>query len=149
MLDTTTCYKVLGLQDNAPLKEIKQAYRTLSLRYHPDKNRHDSNASQKFKEITEAYQFLKLAQKKDNQKSNKNIESAHAEFWRYYDKKVNQEFSFYQKNFSEFIHSFGRNVQESALHNQEKSISQRVTHFILYVGLALMAIWIILYEILK
>ena len=53
MLDTTSCYKVLGLQNNATLNEIKHAYRTLSLKYHPDKNRNNDGASRKFKEITE------------------------------------------------------------------------------------------------
>ena len=146
---TASYYKILGLQDTASLNEIKYAYRILSLKYHPDKNKNDTSTSQKFKEITEAYQFLKLAQKNENQKSSKNMESAHAEFWNYYDKKINHEFYFYQQNFSEFIHSFKKNIQESVSHNQEKPISQRVTHFMLYGGLALMMIWIILYEVLK
>jgi len=145
---TASYYKILGLQDTASLNEIKYAYRILSLKYHPDKNKNDTSTSQKFKEITEAYQFLKLAQKNENQKSSKNMESAHAEFWNYYDKKINHEFYFYQQN-SEFIHSFRKNMQESVSHNQEKPISQRVTHFMLYGGLALMMIWIILYEVLK
>lgn len=145
MLDASTSYKILGLKNNASFKEIKQAYRTLSLRYHPDKTKNYAN-SQKFKEIIEAYQFLRLEQKK-LQKNPKDVESAHAKFWRYYDKRMEQEFQFHQQNFSSFARGTRNKIKAES--NQEKPISQRMTHLILYVGLGVMTLWIVLYEILK
>jgi DnaJ-class molecular chaperone len=51
-------YSVLGVRRNASAKEIKQAYRRLARRYHPDVNPGDASAEQKFKEISEAYEVL-------------------------------------------------------------------------------------------
>ena len=148
MLNSSRCYDILGVQKNASLKEIKQAYRALSLRYHPDKNK-NNNDGQKFKEITAAYQFLRQEQKKINKKSHDAAESAHAEFWKFYDKRMNEEFeSTQQRNFSNFRHSFGTNFEPHSP-NQEKPISQKSTHFLLYGGLVLVALWIIVSEILK
>lgn len=52
------CYQILGLQDDASIKEVKAAYRTLALKYHPDKDSSDQDG-RKFKIITEAYQVLR------------------------------------------------------------------------------------------
>lgn len=41
-------YKVLGLQKGATEKEIKKAFRTLALKYHPDKSK-DPRAVEKFR----------------------------------------------------------------------------------------------------
>jgi molecular chaperone DnaJ len=51
-------YEVLGVPRNATEKEIKQAYRRLARKYHPDLNPGDKEAEEKFKEINEAYWVL-------------------------------------------------------------------------------------------
>lgn len=51
-------YDVLGISSTASDAEIKAAYRELSKKYHPDKNRDDPGATTKFTEVTEAYKIL-------------------------------------------------------------------------------------------
>ncbi len=50
-------YQILGIKKDARTKEIKTAYRELSLKFHPDKNP-DQNAKSKFIEVVEAYEVL-------------------------------------------------------------------------------------------
>ena len=52
------CYEVLGVARTATDDEIKKAYRKLALTYHPDRNRGDAEAEEKFKEINLAYEVL-------------------------------------------------------------------------------------------
>ncbi len=51
-------YKILGVAKDAPDKEIKQAYRRLARRFHPDVNPGDQKSEERFKEIGEAYAVL-------------------------------------------------------------------------------------------
>ena len=57
-------YEVLGVTKNANSKEIKQAYRKLAVKYHPDRNEGDKEAEEKFKEAAEAYEVLSNPEKK-------------------------------------------------------------------------------------
>lgn len=57
-------YEVLGVSKQASQDDIKKAYRQLAKKFHPDQNREDKNAEQKFKEINEAYDILKDPQKR-------------------------------------------------------------------------------------
>lgn len=57
-------YQLLGVNRNATEKEIKQAYRRLARKYHPDVNPGDKSAEAKFKEINEAYEVLSNAEKR-------------------------------------------------------------------------------------
>ena len=51
-------YQILGVSRNATAKEIKQAYRRLARKYHPDVNPGDKGAEARFKEINAAYEVL-------------------------------------------------------------------------------------------
>jgi molecular chaperone DnaJ len=51
-------YKVLGVSKNATADEIKKSYRKLARKYHPDANKGDPKAEERFKEISEAYNVL-------------------------------------------------------------------------------------------
>ena len=51
-------YETLGLYREATAAEIKLAYRTLSLKFHPDKNDGDQFLGEMFKKINEAYHIL-------------------------------------------------------------------------------------------
>ena len=51
-------YNILGVKRNASEKEIKQAYRQLARKYHPDVNPDDKSTEAKFKQINEAYEVL-------------------------------------------------------------------------------------------
>ncbi|RIJ41747.1 DnaJ C-terminal domain-containing protein [Pontibacter oryzae] len=51
-------YKILGVDKKASQAEIKKAYRALAKKYHPDKNKDNPQAEEKFKDISEAYEVL-------------------------------------------------------------------------------------------
>lgn len=57
-MDFKDYYKILGVEQDADLKEIKKAYRKFALKFHPDMNAAE-DAEEKFKEVAEAYEVLK------------------------------------------------------------------------------------------
>src|ERR1700758_5365914 len=57
-------YELLGVGRKASLKEIRQAYRKLARKYHPDLNPGDKSAEEKFKQIQEAYDVLSDSKKR-------------------------------------------------------------------------------------
>ncbi len=61
---TKNHYRTLGLPKNASLDEIKNAYRKLSLKYHPKNNPNNEEAHKKFIEVNEAFNALSTEYKR-------------------------------------------------------------------------------------
>ena len=59
-------YDVLGVDKAASADQIKSAYRKQAVKYHPDKNKGDKTAEDKFKEASEAYHVLSNSERKQN-----------------------------------------------------------------------------------
>src|SRR5262245_36855187 len=57
-------YKILGVEKSADAKAIKQAYRRLARKHHPDMNPGNKAAAERFKEINEAYEVLSDPEKR-------------------------------------------------------------------------------------
>lgn len=57
-------YGTLGVGKSASADEIKSAYRKLALKYHPDKNKGDKAAEERFKEVSSAYHVLSDPEKR-------------------------------------------------------------------------------------
>jgi molecular chaperone DnaJ len=57
-------YETLGVAREATADQLKKAYRSLAMKFHPDRNPGDKSAEHKFKEISEAYDVLKDDQKR-------------------------------------------------------------------------------------
>lgn len=63
-METRDLYKVLGVDKKASQDDIRRAYRKLARKHHPDANRDDPEAEDRFKEIQSAYEILSNPQKR-------------------------------------------------------------------------------------
>ncbi len=68
-------YAVLGVSKTATKDEIKKAYRTLAMKYHPDRNPNNKAAEEKFKECSVAYETLS-----DDEKRTKYDQFGHEQY---------------------------------------------------------------------
>src|SRR5215212_8830381 len=63
-METGNLYKVLGVLKGASQEEIRRSYRKLAREHHPDANRDDPKAEERFKEIQHAYEILSNPKKR-------------------------------------------------------------------------------------
>jgi molecular chaperone DnaJ len=63
-METGNLYKVLGVSKGASQEEIRRSYRKLAREHHPDANRDDPKAEERFKEIQHAYEILSNPKKR-------------------------------------------------------------------------------------
>jgi DnaJ-class molecular chaperone len=57
-------YRILGVDQHAEAKKIKEAYRELAFKYHPDRNEKNPNSSEMMKSVNEAYAVLSNSEKR-------------------------------------------------------------------------------------
>lgn len=63
-METKDLYKTLGVSKGASQDEIRKSYRKLARKHHPDANRDDPNAENRFKEVQHAYEVLSNPEKR-------------------------------------------------------------------------------------
>jgi len=91
-------YDTLGISKNASEDEIKKAFKKKALQYHPDHNKNDPKAEEKFKEVNEAYAVLKDKDKR------KQYDTFGAEGFK---KRYTQEDIFQGFDINEIFRNFG------------------------------------------
>ncbi|KAL9591306.1 MAG: hypothetical protein Q9179_007857, partial [Wetmoreana sp. 5 TL-2023] len=64
MVAETKLYDALSVSPTATQDEIKKAYRKAALKHHPDKNKDNPSAGEKFKEVSQAYEILSDPEKR-------------------------------------------------------------------------------------
>ncbi|KAM3080978.1 Molecular chaperone (DnaJ superfamily), variant 4 [Clarireedia jacksonii] len=64
MVAETKLYDALGIKPDANQQDIKKAYRAMALKHHPDKNKDNPSAGEKFKEVSQAYEILSDPEKR-------------------------------------------------------------------------------------
>ena len=102
-------YRVLGVDQNASQTKIKEAYRQLAFKYHPDRNRENTAAADEMKKINEAYAVLSNPAKKDEYDNLRTQfgSSAYTHFRNYYSEQEIFSGSDINHIFEEMARSFG------------------------------------------
>ena len=98
---------ILGLSPDFDNKQLKKAFRREARKWHPDLNKNDLNAEERFKLINEAYEYLNDPNKRNNtsdinqeDEENNNFKTGFPDFQDYLDALFGYEFS--PKNYEEY-----------------------------------------------
>jgi DnaJ-class molecular chaperone len=102
-------YQILGVEQDADEKKIKDAYRSKAFRYHPDRNEKNPGSAEMMKQVNEAYAVLSNAEKRREYDAMRNRfgESAYSQFRNTYSEQDIFKGSDIQQIFEEMARSFG------------------------------------------
>ena len=107
-------YKILNIEKNATAKEIRNVYKQLALKWHPDKNPDKKKeAEEKFKEIYEAYLVLSDPNKK-NEYDRINFNSFNA----------NNNYNFRKNDYQPQINNYLREMQNYYINRQKDKLEK-------------------------
>lgn len=126
-MDPKGFYDILGISTNATDKEIKEAYRTLVFRYHPDRNRSPS-AAEIMKKINEAYEVLSDKDKRlqyDSQGTKNTFRSTYTDKYRYskYNHPRDQYYNIDDKGLFEILKRIFKYVSENSVVLDQSKVS--------------------------
>ncbi|GAB2530286.1 DnaJ domain-containing protein [Spirosoma aerophilum] len=131
-------YYILGIEQIATEQEIKNAFRKLSLKFHPDRNSDDEYYVERFRQVKEAYETLSVAHKRvtyDVKLNDFNIGVRNVDWVRKYEeqlkKKHEKEFlkkeNELQQKYQELMKTMFEDVQKAtAEHIQKKKTEQQL-----------------------
>ncbi len=120
---------ILGLSPDFDYKELKKAFRREARKWHPDLNKNDLNAEERFKLINEAYDYLRDPNKWENSSDknihndnkNNNFKTGFPDFQDYLDSLFGYEYSArnYDHNNNEPIEDESINIDDDEFNNYE------------------------------
>jgi curved DNA-binding protein CbpA len=108
-------YKILGVEKDTPVRQIREAYRKLAYQYHPDRNPGDAGAAEMMKRVNEAYAVMSNPEKRREYDALRHRfgDAAHSRFRQTYTDQEVFRNSDIHRVFEEMARSFGfRGVDE-------------------------------------
>lgn len=109
MMPNGDYYKILGVEKDTPVKQLREAYRKLAYQYHPDRNPGDTDATEIMKQVNEAYAVLSNPDKRQEYDSMRQRfgDDAYSRFRQSYTEQDLFKNSDIHRVFEEMARSFG------------------------------------------
>lgn len=114
-------YNILGVNEDADIKDIKKAFRELSLKWHPDRNK-EPEAINKIQEINEAYETIGDEEKRrlyDEERRNPRcVQQIHQPFHQHFHREFQTGFCFSTNNHPFFNAEQQQNYMQQQMNQQ-------------------------------